>query len=223
MHQEESHESKSMAYHYYGSRTLILLSGVCIVGTILFLGLPLLYHAIVEHGIGSLPNWLSTLSLAGGLVLFGESIVVMLLDYQGAISLRGAVKTQFVRRRRVMNRPPWLLLCYALAPWLVLPLYIIRASLDARYLRAWQYKKEIVFLEAQRGIVPAFEGICRVCQGPLVVGASFCQYCRAPVVLLPKVCPRCLFVASPDALWCPHCQASLSSLSMVADVARRRH
>jgi hypothetical protein len=211
MYQEESRENKSMAYHYYESRTLILLSSICVAGTILFLGLPLLYHAIVEHGIGNLPNWLSKLSLVGGLVLFGESIVVMLLDYQGAISLRGAVKTRFVRRRRVVNRLPWLLLCYALTPWLVLPLYIIRASLDARYLRALRYKREIVFLEAQRGIVPAFEGVCRVCQRPLVVDASFCQYCRAPVVLLPKVCRCCLFVASPDALWCPRCQARLSS------------
>jgi|GEM_PF-1324380 hypothetical protein len=223
MYQEESRESKLIIYRYYEARTLILLSGVCIVGTLLFLGLPLLYHTVVEHGIGSLPGWLSRLSLVGGLVLFGESIVVMLLDYQGAISLRGAVKPWFVRRRRVVNRFPWLLLCYALTPWLVLPFYIIRASLDERYLRAWRYKKEIVFLEAQRGIVPAFEGICRVCKRPLVVGASFCQYCRAPVVLLPKVCPRCLFVASPDALWCPRCQASLSSLSTVVDVARRRH
>jgi len=209
MHQEESCESKSIIYRYYESGTLILLSGICIIGTLLFLGLPLLYHTIVEHGIGNLPGWLSRLSLVGGLVLFGESIVVMLLDYQGAISLRGAVKPWFVRRRRVVSRFPWLLLCYALAPWLVLPFYIIRASLDARYLRAWRYKREIVFLEAQRGIVPAFEGICRVCKRPLVVGASFCQYCRAPVVLLPKVCPCCLFVASPDALWCPRCQASL--------------
>lgn len=223
MYQEESRESESMTYRYYGSRTLILLSGVYIVGTILFFCLPLLYHTVVEHGIGNLPDWLSRLSLVGGLVLFGESVVVMLLDYQGAISLRGAVKTWFVRRRQVVNRPPWLLLCYALIPWLVLLLYIIRASLDARYLRALRYKKEIVFLEAQCGIVPAFEGVCRVCQMPLVVGASFCQYCRAPVVLLPKVCRCCLFVASPDALWCPRCQASLSSLPTVADVTHRQH
>ena len=216
MYQSSMQKNQPEQYRYYSRGVLSTLSMICTVGILLFLLVPILLATVARSDLFAHNSWLHTLSPAGGLLLFSEIVFVMLLDWRGVISLRGAVKTYRVYQGRMVKRHPWLLLLYALFPYVMLPIYLIRAELDSwriKQLRmqrlAWQRKQQIANLEAEMGILPAIESECRVCKRPLVVGAEFCQYCGEPVMLRPKICPQCLSSALPDALWCPKCRAVL--------------
>jgi hypothetical protein len=203
-------------YHMYSRKALAFLLVVCAIGLLLFL-------------IG-LFAWLSNVATSGtsvmgwagfGTLLIG-SIIVMAIDWRGAVTVRGTVpaymknvwaKSKYaVSKDEMISTASSYVLCYIFFPMIIFPIYLIRVLVDCRkakqeHEQKWRY--QVASLEAQLGILPATEGECRVCHKPLVVGAEFCQYCGTPAIERPKICPVCATTALPDAKFCPKCRAAL--------------
>lgn len=189
---------------------IIVLIGICIVCILLFI-IPLL----LTSGSGdtySADTWFSRLSQIGLFTLFGEMVLVMVLDWRGVITLRGASKGYTFHKGQRVSTTGGFVCLYIFFPYIMLPIYLVRTALEYRrtkYEREHQQRHKVASLEAELGILPAIEGACRVCKKPLVVGADFCQYCGATAVERPKICPACAATASPDAKWCPKCRTAL--------------
>lgn len=151
------------------------------------------------------------------MLLYAEIIAIFVLDGQGAARLRGAAKGYIESQGKIVSTRGLYITLYILFPYIMLPIYLVRTSLDYRkdyhnlkQQEEQQQKHKIATLEAELGILPPTEGMCRVCKKPLVVGADFCQYCGATAIEHPKICPSCATTASPDAKWCPKCRTALT-------------
>lgn len=198
---EQQQSQKPIKYRTYNLRMLIALISICTISFLLL---------ILAIDISSISIYLLQ---AGILCLLGESIGVMVLDWQGAITLRGLAKRYTEYKGQTVDTTGSYVLLYILFPEIMLPFYLTRVVLDYRkrkYIEIQGHMLEIASLEAQLGILPSTEGVCRICQKALIVGAQFCQYCGEVVVERPKICPSCASTASPDANWCPKCRTALS-------------
>ncbi|MFI5271744.1 MAG: DUF4236 domain-containing protein [Ktedonobacterales bacterium] len=153
----------------------------------------------------------SSFGVAGnlGMLLFLASLVaVAVLDWHGFISLRGRIPWW----RLSAGQKFWIVCAYVFAFEIMVPIYLVGAWIDLRRERISQAQQrpfKIAQMEANMGLVPPTEGVCRACGKPLQAGAQFCAYCRAPVVAHAKVCPACAATALPGAQWCPACGAAL--------------
>jgi RNA polymerase subunit RPABC4/transcription elongation factor Spt4 len=82
----------------------------------------------------------------------------------------------------------------------------------------FQYKKQVAAqrphqiaqLEAQLGILPVKDGVCRACHKPLQLGAEFCAFCGETAIEKPLICPNCATIVLPGASFCPKCRTALS-------------
>lgn len=221
MQQQPVHMNQPEQYRVYNGIMLFSLIGVCVVSlAMLVIPFALIFnlndtasgHSFLLHN----ENWLGAVPGCGLLLLLSEAIVVMILDWRGAVSLRGAVKSQTVYQGKTNNTGLGYAILYIFFPEILLPIYVLRVlfhSIHLGRLRERQQKQQLQFeiatREASMGILPPTDGACRVCRRPLIAGADFCQYCAEPVVEKPKVCHVCAATASPDAKWCPKCRAAL--------------
>jgi Double zinc ribbon len=221
MQEQQPLINQAESYRAYNGIMVFTLISVCVISmAMLIIPFFLIFnlndtpsgHSFLLHNI----NWLSNISAYGLLLLLGEAIFVMILDWRGAVSLRGLVKGQTTQRDKMVNTGPGYALLYIFFPEILVPIYVARILfyyIHKRGLHEKQQKHQlqvkIATLEANMGILPPTSGTCRVCKKPLVIGADFCQYCSAPVVEQPKVCPACATTASPDAKWCPRCRTAL--------------
>ena len=206
----------SEQYHYYDKNTLKALIIGCIIGALLFI-----VPAIMSAGFnGTTPetspsfaySLLEGVSGFGLLILFAELVFVMVSDWSGVITLRGAVKTQRWKKGKLVSTKHWYVLLYLFFPYIMLPIYLTRTARDQRQAeqrRSFELKRRVAELDAQMGFLPPAEGTCRVCHKPLQVGAEFCSYCGESVIERPKVCPSCATTTFSDARWCPNCRTSL--------------
>ncbi len=206
-------------YQYYQKSIFMLLVLGCILGLLLFLVPFILIGAINDtvsgHSILFQNNWLGSLAGVGVVLLFIEEVGVMIYDWRGAITLRGAIKGKTIRipyKGKQVGTVPTLVLLYLFLPEIMLPVYLVRVAMDrhrATQLKHVEVRQRIAVMEAQLGILPPTEGVCRSCQKPLQVGAEFCSYCGVAVIERPKICPACATTTFPDAKWCPKCGTTL--------------
>lgn len=219
--QHSALENQKKQYIRYNAKALLALFGFYIVSmALLIVPFVLIFnlndtpsgHRFLLHS-----SWLGTLSGIGLLLLLGEAIAVMIVDWNGAVTLRGAIKSQAMYKGKMVGTGAGYAVLYVFFPEVMLPIYLLCTAYDyfhTKHLQAQQQKHgqkfEIANLEAKMGILPLTEGLCRSCQKPLVVGADFCQYCSTTVIERPKVCPTCATTALADAKWCPKCRTALS-------------
>lgn len=192
---------------------LIALDCVGIIGFLLLLVPTIISGILNPDNSSSISNsWAGSPVATGMVLLYAEVITIMVQDWRGAVTVRGAAKGYaFYKGQRVSTTSTYVLL-YIIVPYIMLPIYLIRTSLSYRHtkqLKVHQQRHKVASLEAELGILPAIEGTCRHCKKPLVVGAEFCQYCGATVIERPKICPACAATALPDAKWCPRCRTAL--------------
>lgn len=153
----------------------------------------------------------TSFGLAGnlGMLLFlASGVVVAVLDWHGFVSLRGRIPWWRLSGAQKF----WLICAYIFVFEVMLAIYLVGAWIDwrrARALEPMQRRMQTAQLEAELGIAPETDGVCKSCGKPLQVGAQFCAYCRAPVEARPKICPVCAATALPGAKWCPSCGAPL--------------
>lgn len=195
-------------YRCYSKRELITLTIVGVISLLLFI----IFVALIMSGQNTSPqsSWLGTID---GFLLFGEAIYIMVVDWRGALTIRGSVKTHTLHKGQLVSTAPSYFLCYLLFPEIILPMYLIHAVMDYRTDKQRQLlekKHQIAMMEAKLGILPITQGTCRVCDKPLQVGAEFCQFCGVTVTEQPKICSACATVTLPDAKWCPKCRNILS-------------
>ena len=207
----------SEQYHYYDKSTLKAMISICVICLFISIVPYVLISSINDttsgHRFLVFNDWLGILPGVGFLILFAEIIFVMVYDWRGAITLRGAVKTQRLHKGKLVSTIHWYLLLYLCFPYIMLPIYLTRTVRDQRQVaqrKPLELKRHIAELDAQLGFVPPSEGICRVCHKPLQVGAEFCSYCGESVIEHPKVCPSCATTTFPDARWCPNCRTALA-------------
>ncbi len=222
MLQQLTLDNKKKPYLRYNAKVLLVLFGFYIISLSLFVvPFALIFnlndtpsgHSFLLHS----ESWLGPLSGIGVLLLLGEAIAVLIIDWHGAVTLRGAVQSQTVHKGKMVDTGVGYALLYLFFSEIMLPIYLLRAVFDhfhTRQLQTQQQKHEQKFeianLESKMGILPFTDGRCRACKKPLIIGADFCQYCGVPVIERAKVCPSCSTVASPDAKWCPKCRTALS-------------
>jgi RNA polymerase subunit RPABC4/transcription elongation factor Spt4 len=188
----------------------------CVIG-IPILGIPALLLGDMTgtaSGNSSLvqDSWLQGLSEVGLLILIAEIICVMVYDWRGVVTLRGALKTQRLRKGKLVSTIHWYVLLYLCFPYVMLPIYLTRTVRDQRLAaqrKPLELKRHIAEVEAQLGFLPPAEGTCRACHKQLQIGAEFCPYCGETVIARPKVCPSCATTTFPDAKWCPKCRTAL--------------
>jgi Double zinc ribbon len=221
MQQQPAQINQSEPYRAYNRIMLFTLVSVCVASlAMLIIPFVLIFNFNdTPSGHSFLLNneiWLGSVPAYGVLLLLGEAIAVMILDWRGAVSLRGGVKSQTMHKGKMINTGPRYAVLYVFFPEILLPIYVLRVLFHHIHIRRQhqehqkhQLKFEIAKLEANMGILPATDGTCHVCKKLLVAGAEFCQYCAEPVVAKPKVCPICAATASPNANWCPKCRFTL--------------
>lgn len=209
-------------YRQHDARVLLALSIICIISLLLFIVPFALIFNLNDTPAGhsfllQTESWMGTLPGTGILLLLAEAIVVMILDWRGAITLRGMLKKQTMHKGKVVDMGPGRAVLYVFFPEIMVPIYLLRATFDYFHTKhlcmqqeKHQQKFEMAGLQAKMGILPPTDGTCRMCKKPLIVGAEFCQYCGATVLERAKVCPSCSTIASPDAKWCPKCRTALS-------------
>lgn len=206
--------NQPVPYRDYSRNMLIALDIIGAISILLFFGFIIISGILNPDSSSTVSNsWTMIPSQAGLLLLFGEIIFVMIQDWRGAITLRGASKGYMYRNGRRVSTTGGFMLLYIFFPYIMLPIYLVRTTSDYRrmkHVKVQQQKHKIASLEAELGIMPPIEGMCRSCNKPLVVGAEFCQYCGTTVVERPKVCPSCATTASSDAKWCPKCRTALA-------------
>jgi uncharacterized protein DUF4236/double zinc ribbon protein len=189
------------AYHAYRTAMLSAISGAQALSWLLI---------FADSGTQSAANRTS-FGLAGnlGMLLFLAScVVVAVLDWHGFVSLRGRIPWWRLSGAQKF----WLMCAYIFLFEVMLAIYLVGAWIDwrrARALEPMQRRMQTAQLEAELGIAPETDGVCKSCGKPLQVGAQFCAYCRAPVEARPKICPVCAATALPDAMWCSSCGAAL--------------
>lgn len=156
------------------------------------------------------PGLLGTL---GTLLLIVISIIVMIIDWRGFVTINGLIKWR--------RMPMWLRLVVGyffigMCAIIVPPIYFSQAFQTYRYFKQQEpieRRRKIAQLEAQMGLMPHTEGMCRNCQKPLQVGADYCAHCGASVIEQPRICPNCATTTFPDAKWCPKCRYPLDVAS----------
>ncbi len=203
-------------YHYYDKNMLKALIIGCVIGALVFIVPTMLGTGISGTTSGnSSPlaySLLEGLSGFGLFILVAEMIFIMVSDWRGAITLRGALKTQRLRKGKLVSTKHWYFLLYLFFPYIMLPIYLTRTVRDQRQAaqrKPLELKRHIAEMEAELGFLPPAEGTCRVCHKPLQIGAEFCSYCGETVIARPKVCPSCATTTFPDAKWCPQCRTAL--------------
>jgi Double zinc ribbon len=208
--------AQSNQYRNYSKNIFTVLIIGCVTSLVLFIGPFALIGSINDNASGHSflvqNDWLGTLSGIGLLILLVEIIGVMVYDWRGVITLRGAVKSHVMRKGKLVSTSAGFVLLYLFLPEIMLPIYLIRAAIDYRQAaqrKPLELKQQIAVMEAQLGILPPSHGTCRACNKPLQVGAEFCQYCGEPVIERPKVCPSCATTTFSDAKWCPKCRTAL--------------
>ena len=215
-------ENQKKQYTRYNSSVLLTLFGFYIISlALLIIPFVLIFnlndtpsgHSFLLHS----ESWLGPSSGIGLLLLLGEAIALLIIDWHGAVTLRGAVQSQTMYKGKMVDTAVGYALLYIFFSEIMLPIYLLRATFDhfqTKQLRTQQQKHEQKFeianLEAKMGMLPFTDGTCRACKKPLVIGAEFCQYCGTTVVEKAKVCPSCSTSALPDAKWCPKCRTALS-------------
>lgn len=203
-------------YRYYDKNLLKALIIGCVIGIPMLIIPYALVAAINDTSSGHhflvLNDWLGTLSGIGLLILLAEIFCVMVYDWRGAVTLRGALKTQRLRKGKLVSTIHWYVLLYLFFPYIMLPIYLTRTVRDHRQAaqrKPLELKRHIAEMEAELGFLPPAEGTCRVCHKPLQIGAEFCSYCGETVIARPKICPSCATTTFPDAKWCPRCRTAL--------------
>lgn len=203
-------------FRYYNRSLLSALVIGCIVELVIIIGPFALIAAINDTTSGHVflltNDWLGSLAGVGVLLLLAETIFVLIYDWQGAVTLRGAVKLQTMDKGKLANTALLYVLLYLFFPEIMLPIYLVRTETDlhrAKEQRKLSLQHQIATMEAQLGILPPSSGTCRTCNKPLQVGAEFCQYCGETVIARPKICPTCATIAMPDAKFCPKCRTPL--------------
>lgn len=203
-------------FRYYNRTLFLALVIGCIVELVIMIGPFVLIADINDttsgHAYLVANDWLGSLAGVGMLLLIAEIIFVLIYDWRGAITLRGAVKSQTMRKGKLVSTAPGYVLLYIFFPEIMLPIYLVRTAADmhrAKEQRKLSLQHQIATMEAQLGILPPTRGTCRACHRPLQVGADFCQYCGETVVARPKICPACATTALPDARFCPKCRTPL--------------
>ena len=206
--------NQPIQYRDYSRNMLIALDCLGAISILLFFVFILISSILNPDSSTSVSNsWAMIPSQIGLVLLFAEIIFVMTQDWRGAITLRGASKGYTFHKGKRVSTTATFVILYISFPYIMLPIYLVRTTSDyqrMKQLKVQQQKHKIATLEAELGIMPPTEGICRACQKPLVVGAEFCQYCGATAIERPKVCPSCATMASPDARWCPKCRTALA-------------
>jgi len=194
--------------HRYSGWVLAALAIGNIVSLILVFADPALYPNNPQYAAS--PGFLG---MTGTLLLTVISIIVLVIDWRGFVTING-----FIKWRRM---PIWLRIIvgyFALGLWpvIILPIYLFQAFQTYRYFKQQEpleRRRRIAELEAQLGFMPYTEGTCRACQKPLQVGAIYCAHCGASVIEQPRICPKCATTTFPDAKWCPKCRYPLDAAS----------
>ena len=126
----------SEQYHYYDRNALKALIIGCVIGSLI-----LIVPAIVSAGFNgttpeSSPSFayglLEGVSGFGILILFTELVFVMVSDWRGVITLRGAVKTQRWKKGKLVSTIYWYVLLCLFFPYIMLPIYLTRTVRDQR-------------------------------------------------------------------------------------------
>ncbi|HLZ23515.1 MAG TPA: DUF4236 domain-containing protein [Ktedonobacterales bacterium] len=192
--------------HLYSGRVLAALSGSYAAAIVLIMSDPATNTS--TSGSGATTSSTGPLGTAGTLIWLGVLVAICILDWRGATSLNGFLKWRSMRtwQQLVVG---FLLFCLS---FLLVPVYLIQAFNTYRHAKQMEpalRQQRVAQLEADLGIMPATEGVCRACGKPLQVGAEFCAYCATPVVAKPRICPVCATTTLPDAAFCPNCRAPL--------------
>lgn len=206
-------------YRDYQRTVYMALVIGCLMSLLLFVGPYILIGTINGNDAGHnyllQNNWLGTLGGVGVFLLIAEAIGVMVYDWRGAVTLRGAIKRQTIPtgyKGKQANTTLVFLLLYVFMPEIMVPIYLAYVGVDLhrrKQLQQIELRQQIAVMEAQLGILPAAEGTCRSCGKPLQVGAEFCSYCGDSVLERPKICPSCATTTFSDAKWCPNCRTAL--------------
>jgi RNA polymerase subunit RPABC4/transcription elongation factor Spt4 len=206
----------SERYRYYNKNMLKALIIGCVISIPILIIPDMLLGSMTSTTSGNSPlfqySLLGGLSGVGLLILLAEILCVMVYDWRGAITLRGALKTQRLRKGKLVSTIHWYVLLYLFFPYVMLPIYLTRTVRDQRQAaqrKPLELKRHIAEMEAQLGFLPPAEGTCRACHKQLQIGAEFCPYCGVTVIARPKVCPSCATTTFPDAKWCPQCRTAL--------------
>lgn len=192
--------------HLYSGRTLALLGGTFAAGIVLILSDPTTYSS--ASGTGATATSAGALGTIGAFICVCEVVAICVLDWRGATTLNGFIKWRGMRMWQRLVVGYFLI---GLSIFLV-PVYLIQAFSAYRHAKHMEpvlRQRQVAQLEADLGIMPPTEGVCRSCGKPLQVGAEFCAYCAAPVVAKPLICPVCATTALPDARFCPKCRSPL--------------
>ena len=99
---------------------------------------------------------LAITSQIGLFILIAELIAVMVYDWRGVISLRGAFKRQTMRKGKLVSTAPGCFLLYLFLPEFMLPIYLIRVVEQPK--------------------------ICPSCATTTFSDAKFCPKCRASLI-----------------------------------------
>lgn len=148
-----------------------------------------------------------TIGVVGLLAMISEMTLVMALDRDGVLSLRGRIPLPLTCLVQMFLFVVVVAFFYL---WLI-P-YLVVAFIDGPGPKAdpdLARQRRIAQLEAELGIEPTADGNCGKCGKPLQAGAEFCAYCGARVAPPLQVCPSCGTRTFPDAKWCPECGTPL--------------
>ncbi len=157
----------------------------------------------------------STFGLSGSIgviLLFCVIVPILALDWHGFTTLHGSIKW---RRMKAWQKGVVGYFFIGFAMFL-LGIYFVQAFQRYRQeiaLGPLKQRRRVAEMEAELGIMPPTEGVCRDCHKPMQVGAQFCAYCGVTAFEMPKVCPSCAAVTLPDAKFCPKCRTPLSPQS----------
>lgn len=212
-HGKNSLQENAEKYRDYNKRVYLFLVIICIVSWCLLI-IPLVIGSVNSTDGSTIQSGpLAIISQIGLFILIAELVSVMVYDWRGVISLRGAFKRQTMHKGKPVSTAPGCFLLYLFLPEIMLPIYLVRVYRDShkpKEDKQMDVRRQIAVIEAQLGILPAIEGNCRSCRKPLQLGAEFCSYCGETVIERPKVCPSCSTTTFADAKFCPSCRLPLT-------------
>jgi hypothetical protein len=120
-----------------------------------------------------------TIGVVGLLLMISEMTLVMALDRDGVLSLRGRIP---LRLTCLVQLVLFVVVVFLFYIWLI-P-YLVVAFVDGPGQKAdpeLAQQHRIAQLEADLGITPTADGNCGQCGQPLQAGAEYCAYCGARV------------------------------------------
>jgi hypothetical protein len=200
---QTQHQSRKMPQrHLYSEKQLATFAIAYAVSMLLISG-----DIVFQGNLGG---------ASGPIAIMGVTIYLLVVatitafDWRGFLTMNGLLKWKSMSGKQRL-----LVGCLFVAlNVFFLGSYLVQAYRKYRHfqqLEPLRRRRKLAEQEAELGMIPRTNGNCRICFGPLQLGAEFCTNCGERVVERPRICPVCYATTLPNARWCPECRAQLDS------------